>query len=329
MPVFDMPNDGACEVLGVSGRWIGHTIKPGQKLGTWFQQKWISGVRTYTENGRLRYWRVEMRFDDSCNNGHNTFAITAEGGDATPTKEPGKKYYSLRSDCGGCAHDEIAKYFPEFAPLIPFHLCDANGPMHYIANTLYFAGNRDCWGKTKGEPKSFEERVRVKGSPVSHSFGRTSDSFLAWIKTRLDADGRAEFTPLEVAHVNRNGTDYKFGPKFTFDGYAADWYSCPFDSLGEASEWAQAFKDQGVDFHSVCVSWGEGKERELDAARRAAVWPDATDEQLSLPKDELKALLEARQPALVAEFRELLERAGFYWSPQETENKPGAWRAGS
>lgn len=42
---------------------------------------------------------------------------------------------------GGSIHDEIAKAFPEFQKYIKWHLCNVNdGPMHYIANALYFAG---------------------------------------------------------------------------------------------------------------------------------------------------------------------------------------------
>lgn len=36
---------------------------------------------------------------------------------------------------GGCCHDQIAKYFPEVAGLIRWHLVDDDGaPMHYLAN---------------------------------------------------------------------------------------------------------------------------------------------------------------------------------------------------
>jgi hypothetical protein len=43
------------------------------------------------------------------------------------------------------------------------------------------------------------------------------------------------------------------------------------------------------------------------------VWEDATDEQLCLPKEELKALLEARLPALIEEFRKDVEALGFVY----------------
>ncbi len=40
---------------------------------------------------------------------------------------------------GGCCHDLIAKYFPEIACLISWHLVDDDGtPMHYIANGIHW-----------------------------------------------------------------------------------------------------------------------------------------------------------------------------------------------
>lgn len=42
-------------------------------------------------------------------------------------------------------------YPEEFRKFLPFHLFDANGPMHYVANSLYHASDKDCWGLKKGE----------------------------------------------------------------------------------------------------------------------------------------------------------------------------------
>lgn len=40
---------------------------------------------------------------------------------------------------GGSAHDEVARVFPELAPLIKWHLVGDDGtPMHYVANALYW-----------------------------------------------------------------------------------------------------------------------------------------------------------------------------------------------
>jgi len=150
-----------------------------------------------------RYFKVELQFDDTCGNGHCTFSITGEEG----------RIGARDCDSCGCLHDEIAQRFPQLAKYIKWHSVSTDGPMHYIQNTLYFAGDRDCHGRRKGEASSFE--------------------------------------------------------------------------------------------------YGEGKKRELEAARNAAVWPDATDEQLMSEPETLKSMLEARLPGLMAEFRADMEELGF------------------
>lgn len=56
---------------------------------------------------------------------------------------------------------------------------------------------------------------------------------------------------------------------------------------------------------------GEGKARDFDAARSGAVWPDATDAELSQEPEALRAQLRARLPALMAEFKAAVESLGF------------------
>lgn len=53
---------------------------------------------------------------------------------------------------------------------------------------------------------------------------------------------------------------------------------------------------------------GEPKTPDIEAARRTAIWPDATLEQL-----QSKEALTARLDGLLAEFREVVESAGFVW----------------
>ena len=43
----------------------------------------------------------------------------------------------------------------------------------------------------------------------------------------------------------------------------------------------------------------------------AAIWPEATDEELTAP--DLKERLEARLPALLEEFQAAVESLGFTW----------------
>ena len=53
---------------------------------------------------------------------------------------------------------------------------------------------------------------------------------------------------------------------------------------------------------------GEGKTPDLEAARHAANWPDATLEQL-----QSEEALTARLDSLLTEFRQAVESAGFQW----------------
>jgi hypothetical protein len=61
---------------------------------------------------------------------------------------------------------------------------------------------------------------------------------------------------------------------------------------------------------------GEGKPRDLNAARSCAVWPDATDAELCADPAQLEARLRERLPSLMEAFRADMERIGFLWSPE-------------
>lgn len=80
---------------------------------------------------------VKVRYDDQCGNGHNTFAITAD--EIRYLKDGSRRAMSNTWYSGGCQHDLVAKKFPGLAPLIKWHLVSSDGPMHYIANTIYWA----------------------------------------------------------------------------------------------------------------------------------------------------------------------------------------------
>ena len=186
---------------------------------------------------------AHVRFDDECGNGHNTFAITAD------VRVPKQRDIAA----GGCLHEEIAKAFPELVKYIKWHLVSTDGPMHYIANTAYLAGDRDCHGLLK------DERRQLRN-------GKTGQ--LAWkleatveLPKYIDADQR----PTESAILRY----------------------VPWDRIGE------------------------GKARELDSARHAAVWPEATDEELTAP--DLKDKLTARLPKLMEEFKAAMEELGLVY----------------
>lgn len=310
-------SDSPMTVLGVPGRLKARTICYKTNVCCWEHQSWISERRTATVDGEKVLMHAEIRFDDECHNGHNTFSITGYGW---------HDHYKARDwDFGGCCHEMIAKVFPELEPLIRWHLVSSDGPTHYIANTLHFAGDLDSWGRAKGEPSSWETRVQLGDWPITMAL---SKAFIVWMQaaiehrrtTRTSNPNRKLFQIVPVPYVKRNPGDHDFSPHYSFDDFTTVWHEAPFKSLREAEEFKAALDrvgDDGFKLVQIVTAYSEGKNRELAAARSASCWPEVTDEQLCLPREELKALLEARLPALTAQFRAAVTEAGFIWSPED------------
>lgn len=245
-------------ILGVPGRFHNAHARGPTWPGTWSTQTWTSEARPVEGYGTNGTMHVEIRFDDNCKNGHNTFAITAS-------------IYTVESRrqrdiaAGGCMHEEIARVFPELVPLIKWHLTSSDGPMHYPANAVYHASNRDHNGLLAGERRQI--RNGKSGLP-------------AWKLAYVDSNGNEVEKPTSYV-------DSEIRPECSVTVAYVPWERV-----------------------------GEGKERQFDFARSCAVWPEATDEQLSMEPDALRAVLAARLPQLLADFRAAINSTGFAWSPE-------------
>lgn len=272
-------------------------------------QTWVSGRRPCPSYGQRAYIQAEIRFDDNCKNGRESFAITAT------IANPGDIDRNWLA--GGCCHDEIAAAFPELAHLIPWHLTSLDGPMHYAANAVYMAGDRDHHGKRAGEPWAWETAVRFGAVPIRHKVPKGLKLFL---DSLADYDPAGREAALEVLAVAYVGESYSttFSPYYQFAGQPPlKWHDCPFKSEDAALRFADAFLNHSPVFEQVPTLWSEGKARDLDAARRVAVWPEATDAELMQEPDALRAALEARLPALLERFRADIDGAGFAFSAAE------------
>ncbi len=253
------------------------------------------------EQGELR---VHLRFDDQCKNGRETFAITAD------------RYGIVRRDeGGGCLHEDIARHVPALAHLLDWHLVSTDGPMYYLENTLYQAGNRDHWGKAKGDPSRYVYGIRFKPSPIVTTLSQGAFEFLQGIPSRKD--GR--FSSLSYVEVRNASEPTVYEPRYTLRGYDVAWHECPFKSERQAREFVEAYATLEHELVRVPDGYAQGKERDLEAARRSAIWPDASDEVLCLPPEELKAALQARLPALMQAFRRDMLELGFEW-PKDAPN---------
>lgn len=186
-------------------------------------------------------------------------SVTGEEWDGEPMRHTERNLVSM-----GCLHDMICREFPHVAPLVPFHLSSIDGPMHYVANTVWHAGDRDAWGLRKGERRQI--RNGATGLP-------------SW-QLRVD-----------------DGTEH--GADLPRETYGRDSAERPTQRLTLAwFPWCRI---------------GDGKVRDLDAARRSAVWPDATDAELVQEPEALRAALLARLPALLDRMRATCAAAGIAW----------------
>lgn len=237
-------------ICGVEGRAM-NVIADG--AGGIANQTWLTS-REYREGGRRYRLTVNLRFDDECRNGHSTFAIT---GDIHAYDAP-----RWRWESGGCLHDDIAQRFPALAHLIPWHLVSTDGPMHYVANTVYLAGDRDCNGLRAGEVRQIR-------------------------------NGKTGLPSWRLATVNAAGNE-----------------------IPHPATYVDSATPPDVNARHAYLPWtrtGEGKVRQLDAARQAAVWPDATDAELCAEPEALKAALTARLPIVLERFRAAMAACGFLY----------------
>lgn len=202
-------------VLGVRG--IAHRIvADGKRI---VNQTWKSS-REIVYYGKPAIMIVELRFDDNCRNGHSSFSITADI----------KKKNGTIEACG-CLHDDIKEWFPELAPLIPWHLTSTDGPMHYMANTVYAAGNRDHNGLLKGEKRQIRN-------------GRTG--IPAWKLVTLDEAGNE----IELYKLKK----YQDAEQPPIAPYRLVYV--PWDRIGEG-------KERDLNLARQCAVWPEATDEEL------------------------------------------------------------------
>jgi hypothetical protein len=281
-------------ILGVSGIMKHRNTNKDNTL--WRSAK-FTAIRPVPKSawGPNRFITVTIRFDDRCGNGQHSFSITGDIG------RKGRDF-----DCGGCIHDEIKKYFPELKGLIQYHLSDTRGPMHYISNTCYMAGNLDSNGKAKGEADRFEHSIKFDSVPVSHIIGKRFYEFLKAKPEKLDL----EIEEIKHESSTSSGTYYT---GYSVKGFDCTWPQSPFKSKLQAEQTIDAINNCKIGFELVATNFSEGKDRDLTGARNSANWPEASDLQLCLPRKDLEKLLNARLEGMQKSMRETIEAIGFDW----------------
>ena len=284
------------------------------------REQTVEFSRIIQDEGKMRLMVVEVRWHWIRGNKAPYLAVT------------GTVYRGVTKadkwDRGGCMHDEIMrhKWVPGIVTdAIRFHLCGSDSPMHYIANAMYHASDRDCHGKRKGEPTNFKNHLEFIDFPYAELINQPSEAQIGRFKQC--ATEKAWYIHEEsYASTVSKGPD---GKPLVMLGYwighemnpqkRVPWSSCPFKTAREAELWIDIMQTKAWEIKSIPLGVGEGKIPNIEHARSSAVadWPE--DDELYMPESDfldyenLKPKLEERLPALQRRLRNVVESFGFDW----------------
>ena len=237
----------------------------------------------------------EVRYDDECGNGHNSFSIKATIYSDEHSSD--NRYFVTKE----CIHEEISKHFPELKHLVKWDLINSDGPMHYVANTTYHARTREDMNIALDVPTRFEKRLKFDSIPFT--FKEFKRDFFKELEKGVDWNN-------ETITVHSHPSDKEtYSDNYSFSFLKTEnWYDCPFSIKQNAEEFLEAFKNFKYAIVSTPIEWNKAVEPNIEAARSCAVWPDATLEQL-----QSESALMERLPKLMQEFKKDIEALGFIY----------------
>ena len=83
-------------------------------------------------NNKKHNYKIDIRLNDECRNGHEDFSLTAT------FWLPNNIRMDRNLIAGGCCHEEILKVRPDLKIFEQLHLCDFRGyKMAYVENAFY------------------------------------------------------------------------------------------------------------------------------------------------------------------------------------------------
>lgn len=89
----------------------------------------------------------------------------------------------------GCVHDPIVQAMPEFAELVPWHLCAATGvPMYYLENSLYWWRERN-WDHFESTAKVLPEEKEL--------YPKDAAELVKWLLERRSSVANRFYSVLE------------------------------------------------------------------------------------------------------------------------------------
>jgi len=193
----------------------------------------------------------------------------------------------------GCIHDEIKKHFPELKPFIKWHLFNKDtGPIHYIANTLYFSRDREDMSKDVGEPIKFDEYLKFDKYPFH--FEEQSKGFWNYLNSVDD------FNKIDIKKIKHSDRNEDYFCNYSLEGFLDScdpykWSNAPFSNELQAKDFLNALRDSRFSIVKIPTKFNKALEPEIDKAREHAIWKDASLDQLQSEEELEEHLIELKK----------------------------------
>lgn len=178
-----------------------------------------------------------------------------------------------------------------------------------ITGEIYIPGRRDCEACGCLHAEIAEHFPEL--APLIKWHLTSTDGPMHYVSNTLYHASDRDYNGLKAGETRQIKNGKSGLPSWRLVAVGPDGEEIPTHKL---PIYMDAAERPGTDFRLEWRPWmkvGKGKPRELDHARATAVWPDATDEELTAPG--LRERLEARLPKLMDDFRAAVESLGLVY----------------
>lgn len=258
-----------------------------------------SETKCFMRDGQKYEIKVNISFDDDCNNKSFDFSVTGEIVRIT------KNGHRINDMCG-CIHDEILRYFPKFASFVEMHCRNREGmPMYPFANGFYHL--------TKGNTKAVMEDwwiTEEDGEKAVRLFKAVDQEEFIYLLYKLGFTERAKVKAELAIQELENLTGKTWVNPYTPEEECL--YKMPEGLFEKKIE--QRLSEGYYTEEAIAQRAAEEKERKFNEARQKIIEEARTKtEKVRVKRDIMLFILDAGLPIDNVIYYDHVKRVVFNW----------------
>ena len=154
---------------------------------------------------------------------------------------------------------------------------------------------------TKSQSKTFTKKINYEGKDCTMS-----------VRLRYDDECGNGHNTFSITGSIKGGRYERYGYEIELSGCIHNEIKKYFPEFTHLIKWHLCGSQQPMYYIENTLYLATDK-RDFNAARKSAIWEDATDIELSQSREKLEKLLLKRLPKLMKEFRHDIEALGFIY----------------